>query len=368
MNSRCPICRRTGGQCVAICGFTLVELLVVIAIIGVLVALLLPAIQAARESARRAECQNNLKHIGLACLDFANSHKVLPPGAVNTAVAGQNGIGWPILILPYVDERAMSQEITDQIRARQQQNPNDPFDGYEIAEQFGQSIPLYACPSDDDLTAQQPRERENGYRGSSYAGVMGSYGSRTATDNCHELIRGGGDYCAGDDDTLRGRVDFDGLLTQQLAVRVASVVDGMSNTLLVGERWYQLRTWTVGVYWTEDPDDAGNAPAGAPPHGPRGPTGNSAVSACKNVDARYPINMTLTSGVNAYRQHDPDHQRPVGIQPGSMSFNDLFWGSFHPGGANFCFGDGSVRMLPDSLDTAVFVAMASRNGGEVVNQ
>jgi prepilin-type processing-associated H-X9-DG protein len=200
---------------------------------------------------------------------------------------------------------------------------------------------------------------------------MGSYGSRTGTDVCHELIRsppqGGSDYCAGSDDNLFGRVNFDGLLTQQMAVKVSSATDGMSKTLMVGERWYQLRTWTVGCYWTTNPEaPAGRPPAGVVVPGPKGPTSGSAISACKNVDTRYPINMTLESGKNLYRQHFPEFQRPVGLEPGTLSFNDLFWGSFHSGGANFCFGDGSVRMLPDSLDMDVFLALASRNGDETV--
>ena len=156
-------------------GFTLVELLVVIAIIGILVALLLPAIQAAREAARRTQCQNNLKNIALACLNYENSHKVLPPGAINTGLAGPdgNGVGWPVIILQYLEESAIGSQVFDAIRKRQQDNPNDPFDGYEIARLFGQSITLYSCPTDDDLTAQLANEQSNGYRGSSYSGVMG---------------------------------------------------------------------------------------------------------------------------------------------------------------------------------------------------
>ena len=90
--------------------FTLVELLVVIAIIGVLVALLLPAIQAARESARRSQCQNQLKNIALACLNFESAKGTLPPGSVNTAVSQGSGLGWPVHILPYIEESTVSEE------------------------------------------------------------------------------------------------------------------------------------------------------------------------------------------------------------------------------------------------------------------
>ncbi|MGD9632922.1 MAG: DUF1559 domain-containing protein [Pirellulales bacterium] len=348
-------------------GFTLVELLVVIAIIGILVALLLPAIQAAREAARRTQCQNNLKNIGLGCLNYENTCRVLPPGALNSGVATENGVGWPVLILPYLEEGATSARITDEIRKRQADNPNDPFDGYEIAKLFGQSMTLYSCPSDDDLTAQLAVEQANAYRASSYSGVMGSYGSRNGVASCSETIRGGPDFCAGANSGLLGRINYDGLLSQQMPVKLSSATDGLSKTLMIGERWYQLRVWSVGVYWTSNPDGPRRPAAGEPPRGPKGATAGSAMSSCKNVDVRYPINMGLQSGVNLYQSHDPLTQRPVGMQPGSMSFNDLFWGSFHPGGAHFCNGDGSVRLLPDDLDMNVFVALASRNGNESVS-
>src|SRR5215207_2473001 len=103
---RCPshavVCHRSRG------GFTLVELLVVIAIIGVLVALLLPAIQAAREAARRAQCQNNLKQIGLACLNYESARRVLPYGnMISNSTGGTFHSGWTIEILPYVENSAL---------------------------------------------------------------------------------------------------------------------------------------------------------------------------------------------------------------------------------------------------------------------
>ncbi|MCA9259110.1 MAG: DUF1559 domain-containing protein [Planctomycetales bacterium] len=158
------VCRRRSR------GFTLVELLVVIAIIGVLVALLLPAIQAAREAARRTQCKNNLKNIALACLNYESARGNLPPGSVNTKVAQGSGLGWPVHILPYVEQAAVSQDAVDKY-------VNDPNpDAYSSKMDALNSLllPMYLCPSDDGLRNQQEKFGNANRKGMSYAGVSGS--------------------------------------------------------------------------------------------------------------------------------------------------------------------------------------------------
>jgi prepilin-type N-terminal cleavage/methylation domain-containing protein len=350
-------------------GFTLVELLVVIAIIGILVALLLPAIQAAREASRRSSCQNNLKNLALAVLNYETNNKALPPAAENIPKNGgahQNGISWHVQILPYIEEAAISSQVVAAIQQRKQTNPNNPYDAYEIAQDFGKTLALLFCPTDTDPTAQLALELNYGYQGSSYCGVMGSYGSRMGVTTCSEKIRGGKDWCAGVDSSYIGRVNFDGLLIQDLPVTIQSATDGMSKTLLAGERWYQLRTWTVGGYWVTNSDHPGQD---SPP--PKGPTVDSAIAASKNIDRRHPINLHLISRLNTYQAHQPE-SRPYGfyLATGGQSQrdNDLFWGSFHSLGLNFAFGDASVKFLRDDLDMNVFMAMGSRNGDETINE
>ena len=130
-------------------GFTLVELLVVIAIIGILVALLLPAIQAAREAARRTQCQNNLKQIGLACLNYESSRKSLPPG-VEQDLAGKYFSGWTHHIMPYAEDEALHRIYNGRVTVS---------DATDLgAKQFRETfIPMYHCPSDVPHELAVPR-------------------------------------------------------------------------------------------------------------------------------------------------------------------------------------------------------------------
>lgn len=338
-------------------GFTLVELLVVIAIIGILVALLLPAVQAAREAARRMSCQNNVKNIALACLNFESTKKTLPPGSINAPLAQQSGLGWPVLILPYVEESTVSEEALEVYK-----NTGDAY-GSSMDALNELLLPLYLCPSDPQVRIQREKFGNEARRQMNYVGVMGSYFARTG--QCPST-RTTGIYCTAVSTTgLFGPNNFDGLIIQDWPISVQKATDGMSKTLMIGERWYQMRAWMIGAYWL-DPRTDGSARGTTPPHGPQPST---AFFACKNFSDKVAINHDPYTG--CYQAHNNglgDYPPVPDSTPRILSVNDLPYGSYHSDGANFAHGDASVRFVNDDIDVDVYLALGSRNGGETVSE
>jgi len=172
-------------------GFTLVELLVVIAIIGVLVALLLPAVQAAREAARRSSCNNNLKQIGLALHNYHDTYLKMPPGFIQ---AGGRKHGWAVHILPFIEQENLYTAI----------NPNAQALNNAV-NQGGAVIDSYVCPS-----SVLPSHDSNGYSKSNY---LGNQGHSNAANNS----------------------DRGGIFTGNSKIRFRDITDGTSNTILVAE-------------------------------------------------------------------------------------------------------------------------------------
>jgi prepilin-type N-terminal cleavage/methylation domain-containing protein len=348
--------------------FTLVELLVVIAIIGVLVALLLPAVQAAREAARRMTCQNNLKQIGLGCLNYESSKGTLPPGTLHGTMQGPDGraVGYNVVILPYVEQSGMSSQALAAIKAREAQGKagSDPFDAHEIYQLIGPRVDLYLCPSDDNPKAEDVSGSDltGNPMGLSYRGVLGSYASRKGITTCKSVHTGKPDYqdeCVGGGQSI---INYDGLLVQGTGVSIKSATDGLSNTLMAGEKWYQMRAWTVGGYWSSNTDPGQTARSTAPPKGPA----DGFVFAANNVRSDVPINANLDV-VGYYGSHVTGVHRPVSGKgpPPTLGLMDTPFGSFHPNGAYFVLGDGSVKFLSDDLDGKTFVALASRNADDL---
>ncbi len=337
--------------------FTLVELLVVIAIIGVLVALLLPAVQAAREAARRTQCQNNLKNIALSCLNYETSRGTLPPGSVNTRISQGSGLGWPVHILPYIEQSGVSQQAVNKYKSL----PDAYGSGMDELNKL--LLPMYLCPSDQDLRNQREKFGNADRKGMSYAGVSGSYYGRTGA--CPKT-KAGEHYCvwqSGSANDILGPNNFDGLLIQDWPVPLKEVSDGTSSTFLIGERNYQIRAWMIGAYWVS-PKDPPNSPANTAPDGPQ-PA--AAFFACKNVSDKVALNHDPFTG--CYIGHDNsagDRPEVPANTPRTLSVNNLPFASFHSGGVNFSFGDGSVQFINDSVDVVAYLAFGSRNGDEIV--
>lgn len=358
--------------------FTLVELLVVIAIIGILVALLLPAVQAAREAARRNSCQNNLKNCGLAALNYEGTYGRFPEGAQygrRPSNGGENGFSWQVVLLPFIEDAALG-DLLDQLieenLAKATPVVLNPY-STELQEVTQQVGTIFMCPSDDDNVAQLPLERNAGLTASNYTAVMGSGASRgidfpddptiTATQDV--------DYYG---TNVKSAVNLDGVMTPGRGAKAAQVTDGLSKTALIGERWYQLRGWAVGAYWslTAMPTPLRNeiiasyrVPGETYFELIPEPLPGSSIASAKNLSARLTPNVSLTS-VGYYQSHQDD-QRPGPVPDGvtgSLGYNELLYGSFHPGGAMFVYADGSVHFIQDGITPEAYVALGSRNGGE----
>jgi prepilin-type N-terminal cleavage/methylation domain-containing protein/prepilin-type processing-associated H-X9-DG protein len=279
-------------------GFTLIELLVVIAIIGVLVALLLPAVQAAREAARRASCTNNLKQIGLAFHGYHDAHDRLPMGYTYTPGYIRGGFGWGAMVLPNLENRPLFDAT----------NFGLPLWNAANTTTATTALRSYLCPSDDTSEGRFLERDGFKYAKTSYVACFGP-----------------GNMDANPDDRR-------GLFSRNSSTRFADVTDGLSQTLAGGERHN-------GVFAVE-------------------------IGSHDHYDAE-------TVWVGAVKE-DPldDHAHTTlfqaGHTPSSGFMNDQDAASRHPGGANFLFGDGSVRFLKASIDLAVYQGLSSRAGGEVV--
>ncbi len=283
-------------------GFTLVELLVVIAIIGILIGLLLPAVQSAREAARRMQCSNNLKQMGLALHAYHTAVGCFPPGAM--AISSGDAPGLHVFLLPYLEQTAMAEQV-DTAKSVYS-SPNAALGRMRLA--------MFECPSassaDDQLHPDQ------GYYTTNYAGIMGP----GIEDN--DRIDLESSQC--------GDIHTDGIFYPLSHTRIADIRDGTSNTLALGERTYELRVWTRGAYRT---------------------TSTACVSSTKNIV--WPINS------------DPEKLCYNNCSSGrTCLFNDLYFASNHPGGAQFAAADGSVHFLSEQIDMGLYQRLTTRSEGK----
>ena len=314
--------------------FTLVELLVVIAIIGILIGMLLPAVQQVREAARRTECMNKLRQQGLAILNYESGRMKFPFGATGGSNAARNyGPGWQLIILPQIEQSSLAQGTNFN------GNGNARFNRGRWE---GTVVDAFVCPS-SPIEALQPGGI-TGAESTQRAHYMGFAGS-VASDDFPEIRN------REEDDDL-GILAGGGMLPVHEEITIGQVNDGTSNTALIGEASAYLFQTIDGVRNEVRPLQKHALTCSVRNQG--GPTDGSDTSSF-----RWDVN-TVTSIRYGINQTDADLP---GMGPGAFN-NGLI--SSHLGGANACFGDGSTHFLSDTIDVLTLKKLATRDDGLVL--
>lgn len=324
-------------------GFTLVELLVVIAIIGVLVALLLPAVQAAREAARSIQCRNNLKQLGLAVLNYEGTHTVLPASViVDTSVTatGNNG-SWGVhgRILDFIEQGTLADAV----------DITQPWDFQSAIHRM--KIPTFTCPSDPGTS----QIRDPG-RGRPHL-VPTSYGFNLGTWFVFDPI---------------SKQGGDGVFYPNSHLSLAAVLDGTSNTLLAAD----VKAWTPytrngGPPTTAMPNTVAEAATMVASGAQIKSTGHT-----EWPDGRvHHTGFTATMAPNTFvpftmggTERDADFnswQEGKHGSNGAPTYAMITSRSFHPSGVNVAMVDGSVHFVTETIELAVWRALATRDRGEV---
>ncbi|MGE3805505.1 MAG: DUF1559 domain-containing protein [Gemmataceae bacterium] len=311
-------------------GFTLIELLVVIAIIGVLIALLLPAVQKVREAANRVKCQNNLKQLGLALHSYVSLHNQLPPGGL-TAKPGGYGFCWSVYLLTQIEQ--------DNLYKKLDKDANNvgwvggaSYGGHAGNRNVLRNVPIsyLQCPSSQlpRFVLTDPLHDSANVQSPNYVGISGANDHATARN---KSTTGG----------AAGRVSFGGLLIVNRTVTIEEATDGLSNTLAVAEQSDWCR------------DASGNK--------------SDCRSDCGHGFTMGPGNdgwdriFNLTTVVHRLNEKSAN---ALGV-PGNCGPNRAVQ-SVHPGGANGLMGDGSVRFLSETMSVQTLYNLANRDDGQVV--
>jgi type II secretory pathway pseudopilin PulG len=291
-----------------------VEILVVVAIIGILIALMLPAIQAAREAARKSQCANNLKQIGIGIHNYLNNHKAFPPGYTSKVLPdhddGGPGWSWGARIMPFIEEVQLHDQIDYDASLRAK----------ETEEVRLTSVSLFVCPSDDIF---EP---------------IINIPSKSSTLIIARMAAGNYVASAG---TIRPtcklcRDVFDGVFGRNRAIKPKELQDGLSKTLAIGER---ASRWSRPTIWGVLPNSKviDNMKPGLFAGGPA-----------------FVLGTTFNEGFNIETSDDMDH--------GTAGTFAESYGSQHPGGAFFLFCDAAVHFVMDDADPSILNALSTRDG------
>jgi prepilin-type processing-associated H-X9-DG protein len=293
-------------------------LLVVIAIIGILIALLLPAVQAAREAARRSSCTNNIKQLGLAVHNYHDTFGGMPSGTLSvnkvtytsttwcsSGSTSQSRAPWTVLILPFIEKKNQHDQFD--FGSQFTSTSNVPGAAANNA-QFQTNNASYQCPSDPSS-------------------------SGTNNNGCYFGVQGGGPASAASCSTSTGqRVFFiNGVLYHNSDTRFASLTDGTSNIFLIGETKYCL---TIGGR----PDGFHSGWAGTTKLDTWGMVGSLAAAVLQ---------------INSYPKD--------GSTADTLNWQTRLFGSFHPGGCQFGMADGSVHFVSETIDLNIYQELAVRN-------
>lgn len=343
-------------------GFTLIELLVVIAIIGVLVALLLPAVQQAREAARRTQCKNNLKQLGLACHNYHDTHQRFPSagGWYASYPGGGTGVGWGpsqyVALLPFMDQAPLFNGWNFNTVGGMDPGFNN-FGNVTLASNA--SLPWANCPS-SALTNNGNKAFGGNYPALAFAtgmpvnqyyGISGAvpFGRFTSTTGLHTPFVG-------------GLASERGMLPESSPQKIGSCTDGTSNTMIIGEisnkvkvsdgTQYDGRPQSQGAWFVGSIGNTGSIFGTLWDYGPHQ----------SNITIRYTPNKkaTVTAGVWDLQGVGHDASMPLGDY---FCRQNTPLSSFHTGGVHVLMTDGAVRFISDSIDLETLTLLAVRDDG-----